>query len=230
MLLLFSSLASFSLGTRILHKADIGKLPEATKFAFIEPSSDSTGFQYVALIEGNDLIRKSNIENLYFEIRKRANKLGANCFRLKSFTPDNGNGEVILILETFYATDSVLQINKYNHEKNVVFIFGDEKEEGKPFSFTINKELKEIKSGRFYKIELTESDEFFINKGGVTGTTLYLKFEEANQPMFYTLSGFGASYQQFMQSSGIAFKTGGINRIENVSLGLLITQILKQTE
>lgn len=63
----------------VLQKLEIKNLPKAKKFAFIERDFDTTGIQYVATILAVDKNRKSIIEKLYFNIRERANEIGANC-------------------------------------------------------------------------------------------------------------------------------------------------------
>ena len=57
---------------------------------------------------------------------------------------------------------------------------------------------------------------------------MWLNWEKDKQPSFYTLSGFGLSDLAQQPANGIGFNTGKINRIGNISLGLLLTQLLKQ--
>jgi hypothetical protein len=228
---LFLAMSNFTMlaqGVKVINSANLENLPKGVKFTFIEPSTDTSNFKYVATFQGKDRIRKSNIENLYFVIREKANKLGANCFRIMSFNIDEVKDEVILILDGYYATDSMLTVNRSNHEKNVVYIFGGEKENEKSISFQINGETKELKSGTYHKIVLSEGDAISVNKGGMTGTSMLLKFQNDSLPAFYTLSGFGLSSFEQQPTHGIAFKTGGINRISNISLGLLMTQLLQE--
>lgn len=227
---------SFSQRVEVLQQSGLKNLPEGKKYAFIEPSTDTSDIKFVATIYAKDKNRKSNIEAMYFGIREKANKLGANCYRLKSFTRDTLNSEAVLILDSYVAPDTVLSQNKANHEKNVVFVFGNEREGDKTMSFHLNGETKEIKSGTYYKISLEEGKDIKVSKGGtVGGAWVWLGWEKDKQPDFFSLSGFGLmdwSEQQrpsmFNQGSSIGFHTGGINRIGNISLGLLLTQLLKQ--
>jgi hypothetical protein len=235
LLITFTSLTVFSQKVEILNKADVKNLAESKKFAFVEPATDTGQIQYVATFLAKDKNRKSVIETLYFAIREQATKVGANCYKIKSFARDTLKHESVLILDSYFATESLLNANRENYEKNVVFIFGAERDGEKTMSFNLNGETKEIKSGTYYKISLKEGEEIKVSKGGVVGgESMRFNWEKDKQPAFYSLSGFGLSdwsEQQRVnsfQGSAIAFNTGRINRIGNISLGLLLTQLLKQ--
>ena len=131
-------------------------------------------------------------------------------------------------MDSYVASESLLNINTANHEMNVVFIFGGERDDDKTISFNVNNENEEIKSGTYYKIILKEGEEIKVSKGGFTGAAMWLNWEKDKQPSFYTLSGFGLSDLAQQPANGIGFNTGKINRIGNISLGLLLTQLLKQ--
>ena len=219
---------SFSQKIEVVQKSNLKNLPEGKKYAFIEPTTDTSKIEFVATILAKDKNRKSVIENMYFAIRDEANRMGANCYKIKTFTRDTLNSEAILILDSYVAPDSVLTQNTANHEKNVVFIFGNERDDASSIAFNINGETKEIKSGTYYKITLTEKEKIKVSKGGITGAAIWLNWEKDKQPAFYTLSGFGLSDFNQQPMNGIAFNTGSINRIGNISVGLLLTQLLKQ--
>ncbi len=219
---------SFSQKTEVVQKSDLENLPEGKKYAFIEPATDTSKIKFVATILAKDKNRKSVIENMYFAIREKANKMGANCYKIKTFTRDPLNSEAILILDSYVASDSVLTQNSANHEKNIVFIFGNERDDDNSITFNINGEKKEIKSGTYFKITLKEKEEVKVSKGGFTGAAMWLNWENDKQPAFYTLSGFGLSDFNQQPMNGISFNTGKINRIGNISVGLLLTQLLKQ--
>lgn len=224
-----TTLNAFSQKVEVLNKSDLKNLPEGKKYAFIEPSTDTSEIQFVATLLAKDKNRNSIIETLYFEIREQAKKLGANCFRIRTFARDTLNHETVLILDSYVAPENILNMNTANHEKNVVFIFGGESEDDKTISFKLNGETKEIKSGTYYKITLKEGEEVKVNKGGsVGGGTMWLNWEKDKQPAFYSLSGFGLSDWSQQPQNGISFNSGRINRIGNLSLGFLLTQLLKQ--
>ena len=225
---MISSLNSLSQSVDIIKRSDLKKLPESEVFAIIEPITDTSKINYVATIQGKDKNKKSNIEFLYFEIRKTATKIGANCFRIKSFERGGERNEAILILDCYVADEKTLKINIENREKNVIYLFGNEREGDNSTSYKINGEEKEIKSGTFHKIIISENQKIRINKGGITGTTVTLNWENNKEPVFLTLTGFGLASMDRQPINGIAFNTGGVNTINNNNLGLLLTRLLKQ--
>jgi hypothetical protein len=237
-----TTLNTFSQLVLVTKKADLKNIPVGKQFVFIEPEADTSQTQFVATILAKDDYRNTSIESLYFEILKQANKLGANCYKLKSFSRDTLkftlNHETVLILDCYYSSDTALAANINNYEKNVVYIFGKEKKGDKAMAFNLNGESKSIKSGTYYKIALEEGKELKVNKGGpIAGATMWLNWKKDKQPAFYSLSSFGVSgnnQPSFSPNNGyntgsvISFNTGRINQITDINLGLLLVQILGQ--
>src|SRR4030095_1115092 len=214
--LILTGLSGFSQGVTVIKKDGSLKLPEGKKYAFIEPTTDTSSLIFVATLRCRDRIRSSNIENMYFFLREKANNLGANCYILRHFKIDEINDEVNLILDSYFATDSLLALNSSNHEDNIVFLFGEEKENGKAIVYTINGVIKEIKGGTFHKIELREGEEIRINKGGSTGAIIALNWQPDKKPVFYSLSGFGINMTEQPVTMGynpkITFNSGAITK------------------
>jgi hypothetical protein len=81
---------------------------------------------------------------------------------------------------------------------------------------------------------MKKGEEVKLSKGEISGETIWLKWEENKQPAFFTLTGFGLSDPRnhppaYPDSEAIVdFKTGGINRVTDLNLGLLLVQLLKQ--
>src|SRR5437763_665572 len=80
------------------------------------------------------------------------------------------------------------------------------------------------------KIVLKEGEKIKVSKGGFTGAAMWLGWEKDKQPAFYTLSGFGVADLMQQPDNAIALNTGGTSRIGSISLGLLLTHILRQSE
>jgi len=113
------------------------------------------------------------------------------------------------------------------HEDNVIYIFCDDKFNGKEHTFKINGEQKTIKSGTYYKCIIKENSEVVINKGGVTGGTLKVKWEIGNPARFISITGF--TFMDIPRPSnaiGVGFSTGKIYQM-TANFGLLLTQTLK---
>jgi hypothetical protein len=223
-----STLNLYSQSVDILIKSEIKNLPESEVFTTLEPSTDTSQIKFLARIQAKDKNKKSNIEFLFFEIRKEATKIGANCFKIKSFERGVEKNETILVLDCYLLDESTINKNIENREKNVVYIFGKEREDDNSISFKINGVEKEIKSGTFYKIILKPNEKIKISKGGITGASVVLNWEKNKEPIFLSLSGFGLASLDKQPANGIGFTSGSINKIINNSFGLLLTKLLKQ--
>jgi len=224
----FTTFNLFSQSVDVLIKSEVRNLQEATVFTILEPKTDTSQVKFVARIQAKDKNKKSNIEFLYSEIRKEATKIGANCFKIKSFERGGKRNEAILILDCYVSQDSTIKQNKENREKNVIYIFGGEREDDNSISFKINGEEKQIKSGTYYKVILNPNEPITISKGGITGASAVLNWEKDKEPIFYSLSGLGLASLNNQPTFGLAFTSGSINKISNNSLGLLLTKLLKQ--
>ena len=190
-------------------------------FSFIENSSDTSSLKFIQRISrpGEDLF------TIYETIRKQAQVKGANCFKLKKFARDS-TGKMLLTLDTYYGNDTFLLNNYNNHEKNTVYIISDGNFNDETYSFNLNGE-KQIKSGTYYKYTIKKDGLVKINKGGFTGTTVTVTWQEDNLCKFYTLSGFGLKPKPTQPGADISFSLGRLQSVDT-NIGLLIIGILKQ--
>jgi hypothetical protein len=199
-------------------------------FHYLEPNFDSVGIRFVATLKVTGTGKQSDIDVLYAKVKEKANELGANAFRLNSYDKSDITKTSVLQLDTYYGPDSALGINFEQHEKNVVFIFGDADKSNKSYTFKVDNEKKEIKGGTYYKQVIKEGQELKINKGGMIGATVWTKWRKDRPATFLTLTGFGLGGGPMPPGmTGVAINTGRINYV-NGNLGHLLTQILKQQE
>lgn len=199
-------------------------------FAFIEPNTDTTQFEFVATVRS--IAKKGlGISKAYFAILEQANKYGANCFKPKAYNTNDSSGEVILILDTYFGNDSILNTNFNNHEETTVFVFGDENTNGnETYSFKVNGNKKTIKSGTYYKQIIKPGEEIKINKGGITGMTMWFKYKEGRKATFLTLTGLGLGGGPIPADViGVSFNTGRLNPISG-DLGSLLKTLLKKSD
>jgi len=203
---------------------------EGKKFAFIEPVTDTKGYEFVGSVKATIRNKKSIISTLFFAIKEKANKLGANCYKVQSFSREDSLKDAVLILDCYVASDSLIDVNFNNHEKNVVFIFGEEKKDPTDtYRFNLNDEKKEITSGSYYRYDLREGEELKINKGGFTGASMWINWKKNKPAIFLTLSGFQVTDVGLGGGETVTtFSTGGLNQV-NISLGYLLTQLLIQS-
>jgi hypothetical protein len=214
----------------VINKSDYNLGVISEDFAFIEPTTDSTDIHFIARIKASAKKDKTDVGDLFYKIRATAQKLGANAFKLRSYEKADVGRKPVLVLDTYYIADSSLSLNFDNHEKNVIYIFGDSEKSDKIYSFKINNTKKEIKGGTFYKLENKEGQEVKISTGGFTGATVWIKWKENKPATFLSLTGLGLGGGTVPAGQiGMSFNTGRINPI-NGDLGHLLAQLLMQSE
>jgi hypothetical protein len=230
LILFFIIKISVAQKVEVITKVDRGKLKAGNDFAFIESALDTSGIVYIATIKATGKENASGIQALYISIQGEALGLGANAFRLNSFVKNENDDESILILDTYFINDSILDLNWNFHEKNVIYIFGGErKRDSTDFSFKVNNKKKNIKSGEFYRRMVKKNEKVKINKGGFAGMTMWVDWKEWKPPTFLSLSGFGLSGPSPIGTVGASFHTGRLTRVEP-NLGHLLVKLLKPVE
>ena len=211
----------------IVGKGNFSSEKKGKDFAFLETKTDTAQLQYVASFKATVGGKKSTVSDLFFKIKTQAQMLGANCFRLKSYSRDSTNA--VMILDTYFGTDSLLNINIANHDKNEVFVFCSDPLVNEKYSINVNSEKKEFASGTYLKFRLKEGEELKLNKGGFTGATAWFTYKQNKPAVFMTITGFGLGGPESTGTLSMSFNTGRFNRIDE-NLGQLLTQVLKQSE
>lgn len=205
------------------------KLPQAYAydgFGAVQPSTDVSQLTFVAKIKSTGSLKKATY--LYQFIKAEAQKIGANLFKVDSYTKlnDGQNGE--LIASVYRASDEMLEVNLQNAETNKIYVFGDENMlSEKNQGYRINGDKKEISAGKFTVYELPIGKDLKISKGGFTGTTDWFRGGDKSPNAYITFGGFGISgasgnYTPGSQGVGIGFTTGKINQVpDDVAAALL---------
>ncbi len=224
------SYLSIAQNIEIINKSGFQVLEKGKDFSFIESATDTADMKFIATLKATGETKKEDLEVLFQKLKMKAQELGANCFKLSSFNIIDSGNKRILILDTYYGIDSVLDLNFKNHNKNAVYIFGDSEKSDKIYSFKIDNVKKEIKGGSFYKYQNKEGQKVKINKGGFSGATIWIKWEENKPPIFLTLTGFGLGGAPVPDGQiGMSFNTGRINYVDG-DFGLLLVALLTQSE
>lgn len=190
------------------------------EYLFTEPQ-DSNKIFYVATIRATG---SEGIAALFGAIRNYACKAGADCFRVEEYI--RGEKKSSLTLRTYYAYQDYLAENDKFKEKNVIYVFGNDKSGDGKTSFKINGKKTDVKNRTFYRYENAEGGVVKISKGGFIGTSVTIT-GDLNKPSTYlTLSGLGASpFGAYAGSAGagtayatvgagVAISTGKINYID----------------
>jgi hypothetical protein len=216
--------------TETIRKSDRQFPIPGNDFAFIEPATDTTNLEFVATIKATGKANGS-VQDAYFTIREQATKTGANCFRLSSYTRNDSLHTVTLVLDTYFGNDSVLNANFGRHEESAVFVIGDDNPaEGKTYTFKVNGNKKTINSGTYFKQIIKEGETIKINKGGISGMTIWFKYTPGKKATFLTLTGVGLGGGAVPGDIvGVAVNTGRLHHIPG-DLGCLLKNILKQNE
>lgn len=209
----------------VIHRAERFPEYEAETFTFIAPGADTSRLQYVATLRATGVGKNVSLEMIYSKLKEKANSLGANAFQLLSFKRMDSIYKSILVMNMYFASDSVLNLHRKLQEKNVVYIFGDTEKSDKLQSFKIDDVKKEIKGGTYYRHQNAQGQEVKINKGGFTGATVWIKWKENKAATFLTLTGFGLSDAPVGQM-GASIHTGRMNYLDE-NLGQLLVLLLK---
>ena len=214
----------------ILKQENIATKSNDEDFSFIEPITDINLFNYVGTIRATGLDRLAKVEVLFFKLKEKAHELGANCFKLNDFSQTDVPRQSVLTLDVYRANDSIINLNFENHAKNVVYIFGDERKTKDKYTFKIDNVKKEFTAGTYFRYENKVGQEVKINKGGLTGMTIWIKWKENKPSSFLTLTGLGLGGGQVPYGTvGVAFNTGRINRVDG-NLGHLLIQVMEKSE
>ena len=216
---------------KMLLETTVKGLPEAKKFAYMEPSIDTTNCTFITRIQSHEKNHKEVIEKMYFASREKAMKMGCNGYRLNSFQRGGDHNDAYLILDCYYLSDSLLSVNFKAHEKNVIYIFGNEREGDGDCHFKLMGNEKILKAGMFYKLKPKEGETLILNKGGSLGSTLHLTYDNTQEAAFYSITGVKLSgMQKQLITPGIAFELPRFERIYNISFGYLLALLLKEVD
>lgn len=168
-LLSFCWYSTIAQDLKILSKSDksLPKVKESTEFVLIDPSIDTARLTFVATIETAYNDRSAGIEPLFIAIRKRAKKSGANCFMPKFFSRNDSLHTIDLVLNTYFATDSILAINQSKKPTNSLFLFAGEKGESDPMqAFKFNDSTFALAEGTFFEYTIKENEAITVCKPG----------------------------------------------------------------
>jgi hypothetical protein len=217
-LLLFClfSAAAFSQEIEVLDENQSVALNPQNEFEylFIEPQDTNKVF-FVALVRATG---DQGIARLFEAVRRTACKAGANCFRVEEYI--QGDKKSSLTLRTYYAYQEYLLDNDKLKERNVIYVFGNDKSGDGKTSFKFNGEKKEVKNREYFRYENAIGDKVKISKGGFTGTSVTIT-GDLNKPSSYlTLSGLAAApFGAYAGSYGAGTAYGGVGAGVSISTG-----------
>lgn len=196
---------------------------------FIHPKTDTTQFQYVATYTSKVTDTFFGMVDLFFSIKERARKDGANCFKINSIVYDSLKRPA-LTMDTYFGPGAAVAANSANYEKNAVYIFGSGRSNNDSFSLKINNETQTFHLATYLKYVLKEGEELKIGKGGFTGARARLRYEQNKAPLYLMVFGgarLGGGPLPAPASVGLSLNTGQIKEMTD-DYGQFLVQVFKQ--
>ncbi|MES2837398.1 MAG: hypothetical protein V4667_07740 [Bacteroidota bacterium] len=196
-------------------------------FYYLNDSLISKKIIPIAQLKITDVDVKTNIEKLTKTIAVKSNSIGANSFKILEYN-DSLN---FFLIEVCFLTEELVAENKMLQEKNMIYVFGNVKRLNKNWNFKHNKLKISIKSGQYYKIDNNKEHSTRLNKGGFTGSTVWLESSPNKPSSYFTMSGFGlvdiysTNSPYYHSATGIMFTTGKLRYLDESASRLLMKML-----
>jgi hypothetical protein len=198
-------------------------------FEYVEQKTDLSALAFIGKIKATGEGKAASIPKLFFRLKDKAYELRANCFRVNSFVQGDAIKKGVLVLDIYYGSDSILNINSANHIKNTIYIFCDDQEHDKTYTFSINDIQKEIKTKSFYQHTIAKDQVVEVSQGRFFGPSFPIHWKKNKSATFLSLSNFGlAPDKSSPDYMNRVFNTQTLNLIES-DLGYLLASLLKQS-
>ena len=203
------------------------------EFYYIEKDFPLKDDRWIATMEGFCTnTPKSNLKNLFYDLWKKSNKMGANAFFIENFS--NAKDTIFVTVSIFNLTEEELDDNYKLYSCNNIYIFGDltvsNFETGVPKSrgIKVNKEKIKIYPLSYYEYQSEIGEKVDISVGGFFGSG-YTRIGEAGKVSVYLSVG-GGSVKPSVTSTGnvgVSFSTGSIYPMD-MNFGQFLVEILKE--
>ena len=195
----------------------------AAPLHFLEPDMDTVGVYFIATIKGS--AKNDDMWVVYDKIVRKAEKMGANCFKVVRHTLKNSLKATSLTLNVYYADPLLITKNENLHEKNSVFIFGNISGT-KAASFKIDDTLKKIDVGYYYKHVLNTDLKTKFTQTGAFGSNAFAKASD-KPALFLPLGTLGNGARGSLPPSGLGIGVSSSFSFIDNNFGLLLLTILK---
>ena len=219
----------------------VGKNEEFTvsekqkEFYYIEKDFPLTDDRWLATLEGFCTnTKKSNLENLFYDFWKTANKMGANAFFIEGslIVPDT----VFVTVSIFNLTEQELDDNYGLYSCNKIYVFGDltaaniKTKTPKNREVKINNKKIKIYPLSYYEYQSDIGEKVNISIGGFFGTG-YTRTGEAGKVSAYLSLGGGSFGAVNVPAGGvgISFSSGSIYPLD-MNFGQFLAEILEKKQ
>jgi hypothetical protein len=203
------------------------KKPEASKdkpqgLYFIHDKLDTSKYRYITRILIKGAEGRATIQELYYNLRKKALDAGGNGYKKPVYNVANNT----LQAEVYSLTESGLHENIAFEEPNSIYIFGRERSTNKKLTFYVNEEKKQLKGGTYYKYIIPEEKNVQISKGGPFNSPKIINWKPGGATTYIALSGVQIIDPQISGPNNLAISPGNMMLIEQ-GLGQLYMRLLK---
>nr|MBK9651179.1 hypothetical protein [Bacteroidota bacterium] len=230
-LFVFVAQMATSQTVEVLNKPNKRNLTTGYYFDCLHVQIDTTKLVFMATLKATGEKNEGYISALYTAVKQRANELGANCFSLRSYTCLDDSEKAVLIVDAYYANDSILTLNENLHAKNIIYIFSTEKwNDALEYNFKINENIKSLHALEYceYKLSADEKATLYFGKNFIIKEEFEYHENREAKFVFVPYRGSKLKPEVFIFSNGIYFgvqsKRNKLSHIEN-SLGWLLVCI-----
>jgi hypothetical protein len=167
-------------------------------FYFIHEYIDTSKLVFVATIKASFNDATTGVENLFVAIKNKANKLHANCFRPHSFLRNDSARSLTLTLDTYFASDEVVEENQSKRTKNLICIFSGEKTEQNALqTVVVNGSTIKLPANSYFTYPIKEGETVHVKKSGIESATKKITWNNKQMPVYLILwGGFAVSDYQ----------------------------------
>ena len=232
LLLLIRSNLSFANNIEVCKRDTIKtEIIKSYFFDVIDSKFDATSIEKVAVLRGfSTHTGKTTLPNLFSDLWKLANKLGANSYIIDSIIDKSDS--LFVHLSVYHLTENQADSNLRLYPTNMIYVFGDlDTTKIKRSKIEFNYQEKTLPPLTYFGYQNKVKEKAVISIGGAFGSTMKIKGKMGKLPAFLSLQGFNIGSGTTVGSNGIgiSFNTGKIYPVE-LSLGQFLIQILKEVE
>jgi hypothetical protein len=196
---------------RVADEQPAAALPTVFVALTDEAPIDSTAF--VGRIR---LSAAASPDAVFEALRRHAEDLGANTFRVRTGTCGADASACTATLDLFAASESVLEANAAARPTNQIYVFGALAADGRPKTVKLNGTKRVIAPRTYVAYQNETGKKATLAVGGFTGAKLTVAGREGRPPSYWSLARLGVGpYRDTPPMAppgnvGLSFNTGRI--------------------
>lgn len=205
-------------------------------FDYLHPSVDTTQIVFIATLKATGKKKNAYIPVLYTLLKQKANELGGNCFKILNYERDSIHQSASLLINVYYAGDSMLTYNERVLPKNNAVVFADEKwNNDLAYKIFCNDKEIMIHNFEFYAHPLSPLQPTTISVGNDKRSRTTYNYMENKPAVFLSLTNYGIKIKNDNATGtgvvaiGISTSRHELARIDP-NLGFLLMSLLRRVE